>query len=41
VRLGALPASGLDSVIAQARALDMVKVHAEVAQSQVQAQQQQ
>jgi thioredoxin 1 len=38
---GALPASGLDSVIAQARALDMVKVHAEVAQSQVQAQQQQ
>jgi thioredoxin 1 len=38
---GALPASGLDSVIAQARALDMVKVHAEVAQSQAQAQQQQ
>jgi thioredoxin 1 len=38
---GALPAAGLDSVIAQARALDMVKVHAEVAQSQVQAQQQQ
>jgi thioredoxin 1 len=38
---GALPASGLDSVITQARALDMVKVHAEVAQSQVQAQQQQ
>jgi thioredoxin 1 len=38
---GALPASGLDSVITQARALDMVKVHAEVAQSQAQAQQQQ
>jgi thioredoxin len=34
---GALPASGLDSVISQARELDMAKVHAEIAQ---QAQQQ-
>lgn len=37
---GALPASGLDSVITQARALDMAKVHAEIAQQQAQQQQQ-
>lgn len=36
---GALPASGLDSLITQARALDMVKVHAELAQQQAQQQQ--
>jgi thioredoxin len=33
---GALPASGLDSVISQARELDMAKVHAEIAQQQAQ-----
>jgi hypothetical protein len=32
-------ASGLDGVITQARALDMAKVHAELAQSQAQQQQ--
>ena len=36
---GALPASGLDSVIAQARGLDMAKVHAEIAKQQAQQQQ--
>ena len=35
---GALPASGLDSVISQASALDMAKVHAEIAQQQAQQQ---
>lgn len=35
---GALPASGLDSVISQARELDMAKVHMEVAQQQAQQQ---
>lgn len=35
---GALPASGLDSVISQARELDMAKVHAEIAQQQAQQQ---
>ena len=33
---GALPASALDSVIEQAKALDMDKVRAEIAQSEVQ-----
>jgi len=37
---GALPASGLDSVIAQAKALDMEQVHKDVAGQQVQQQQQ-
>jgi thioredoxin 1 len=31
---GALPAEGLESVIRQARALDMTKVHEEVANQQ-------
>jgi thioredoxin len=35
---GALPASGLDSVISQARELDMAKVHMEIAQQQAQQQ---
>jgi thioredoxin 1 len=35
---GALPAEGLDRVIAQARALDMKKVHADVAEQQAQQQ---
>lgn len=35
---GALPASSLDSVIGQAKALDMAKVHAEIAQQQAQQQ---
>jgi thioredoxin 1 len=33
---GALPASGLDSVITQAKALDMEQVHKEVAEQQAQ-----
>jgi len=33
---GALPASGLDSVIAQAKALDMEQVHKEIAEQQAQ-----
>ena len=33
---GALPASALDSVIEQAKALDMDKVRAEIAQSEAQ-----
>jgi len=37
---GALPASGLDSVITQAKALDMEQVHKDVAGQQVQQQQQ-
>lgn len=37
---GALPAKGLDSVINQARALDMAQVHMEVAEQQAQQQQQ-
>jgi thioredoxin len=36
---GALPAEGLDSVIRQARALDMAKVHKQVAEQQSQQQQ--
>ena len=36
---GALPAEGLESVIRQARALDMAQVHKEVAEQQVQQQQ--
>lgn len=36
---GALPAQGLDNVIRQARALDMQKVHKEVAEQQAQQQQ--
>ena len=36
---GALPAQGLDSVITQAKALDMAKVHREVAAQQAQQQQ--
>jgi thioredoxin 1 len=35
---GALPAHGLDSVIAQAKALDMKQVHAEIAEQQAQQQ---
>ncbi len=38
---GALPAQGLESVIIQAKALDMAKVHQEVAQREAQQQQQQ
>ena len=38
---GALPAQGLESVITQAKALDMAKVHQEVAQQQAQQQIQQ
>jgi thioredoxin len=33
---GALPASGLDSVITQAKALDMEQVHKEIAEQQAQ-----
>jgi thioredoxin len=36
---GALPAEGLESVIRQARALDMAQVHKEIAEQQVQQQQ--
>jgi len=36
---GALPAEGLESVIRQARALDMAQVHKEVAEQQAQQQQ--
>ncbi len=36
---GAMPGSGLDSVIDQARALDMVQVHKDVAEQQAQQQQ--
>jgi len=36
---GALPAEGLESVISQARALDMAQVHKEVAEQQAQQQQ--
>jgi thioredoxin len=35
---GALPASGLDSVITQAKALDMEQVHKEIAEQQAQQQ---
>jgi thioredoxin len=37
---GALPAEGLESVIRQARALDMAQVHREIAEQQAQQQQQ-
>jgi thioredoxin 1 len=37
---GAMPAAGIDSVIAQAKALDMEQVHKEVAEQQEQQQQQ-
>ena len=37
---GALPAEGLESVITQARALDMAQVHKEIAEQQAQQQQQ-
>jgi thioredoxin len=37
---GALPAEGLESVIRQARALDMAQVHKEIAEQQAQQQQQ-
>ena len=37
---GALPAEGLESVIRQARALDMAQVHKEIAEQQSQQQQQ-
>jgi len=36
---GALPAEGLESVIRQARALDMAQVHREIAEQQAQQQQ--
>jgi len=36
---GALPASALEQVLAQVKALDMAKVHAEIAQEQAQQQQ--
>jgi thioredoxin 1 len=36
---GALPAEGLESIISQARALDMAQVHKEVAEQQAQQQQ--
>jgi len=36
---GALPAEGLESIIGQARALDMAQVHKEVAEQQAQQQQ--
>jgi len=36
---GALPAEGLESVIRQARALDMAEVHKEIAEQQAQQQQ--
>ena len=38
---GALPAEGLESVINQARALDMAQVHKEIEEQQAQQQQQQ
>lgn len=38
---GALPATGLDSVLAQARALDMDKVRSDIAKRQAEEQQQQ
>jgi len=38
---GALPAEGLESVISQARALDMAQVHKDIAEKQGQQQQQQ
>lgn len=38
---GAMPAAGLDSVIEQARALDMEQVHKEIAEQQAQQQAQQ
>ncbi|MFN7086353.1 MAG: thioredoxin [Burkholderiales bacterium] len=37
---GALPAAGLDSVITQAKALDMAQVHREIAEQQAQHQEQ-
>lgn len=37
---GALPAAGLDSVIAQAKVLDMAQVHKDIAEQQAQQQQQ-
>ena len=37
---GALPAEGLESIIGQARALDMAQVHKDVAEQQAQQQQQ-
>ena len=37
---GAIPAEGLESVIDQARALDMAQVHKEIAEQQAQQQQQ-
>ena len=37
---GALPAEGLESVITQARALDMAQIHKEIAEQQAQQQQQ-
>jgi len=37
---GALPAEGLESVISQARALDMAQVHKDIAEKQAQQQQQ-
>ena len=37
---GALPAQGLESVIDQARALDMAQIHKEIAEQQAQQQQQ-
>jgi thioredoxin len=36
---GALPAEGLESIIRQARALDMAQVHKEIAEQQAQQQQ--
>ena len=36
---GALPADGLDSIIGQARGLDMAQVHKEIAEQQAQQQQ--
>jgi thioredoxin len=38
---GALPAAGLESVISQAKALDMAQVHKDIAEQQEQQQQQQ
>ena len=38
-QVGALPAEGLESIISQARALDMAQVHKEVAEQQAQQQQ--
>ena len=38
---GALPGEGLESMISQARALDMAQVHKEIAEQQAQQQQQQ